>query len=113
MQGRDVRHTFPPFVLDELQHECGEVATRLRDDVVLKGKQVSILRCLGNHVLDNVFRDLNEVTIGVQVVLGIEIVMDEMVAKSFHVSKAARLRSTIGVRRSEVCRIFACAKINP
>lgn len=48
-----------------------------------------------------------------QVVLSVEVVMDKMVAKSFHIGTAARFAGAISVGCSEVSWVLACSMPQP
>lgn len=99
--------SFPTFAFHQLKDELGEITASLWEHVMLNSQQVSIFWRLCNYRFDNIFRLLDLVMTRMKVVLGIQVVMDEVVAESFYVGTATRFRGAVAVRSSEVGWVFA------
>ena len=102
-------NALPAIGLDETVVVAGQVRDRLLDNVMLYREVVGDTLALGvsEGRFDNVFGVLDLCRQRVQVVLSIEIKVDAVVAKGFHVRLAARRGVALGVGRAHIGWVFA------
>ena len=76
-------------------------------DVMLNAQEIAPGHSTCKRSSDDIFTDLDIRGQGVQVVLGIEVEVNAVVAQLLHISLAPRSRAALRVGRAHVGRVFA------
>ena len=97
----------PALGLDDIEVVTRQVCDTLLVDIMLYAEEIAPSWGTCKRRLDDIFADLDVRRQGVQVVLGIEVEVDTVIAQLLHISLATRSRTTLRVGRTHVGRVFA------
>ena len=84
-----------------------QIVNRLFDGIVLDDQSISVITLRRKELVDDVLGPLNMVSPWMQIVLGVQVLFDAMIAQVEQVSLATGRCRTILVGRSHVSRVFS------